>query len=220
MTQSLRQAAGSLLVVGLGGTELTGLERAWLKLVRPAGIILFRRNIADRDADAGAARRSDAASARRMRALRRCGRRNGGPAARCAGADAFGAGRGAGRARQRGTALHWRASTENLIARAVKAFGFNTTLAPVLDLALPESRRVMGTRCAGANGGRRWWRTRASFWRGWRRRAWRVAASIFPGLGGGTLDSHLETPAIRRTWQQMWQEDLGPIARCAANCRW
>ena len=47
MTASLRRAAGSLLVVGLGGTELTGLERAWLKLVRPAGIILFKRNIAD-----------------------------------------------------------------------------------------------------------------------------------------------------------------------------
>jgi beta-N-acetylhexosaminidase len=47
MTASLRCAAGSLLVVGLGGTELTGLERAWLRLVRPAGIILFRRNIAD-----------------------------------------------------------------------------------------------------------------------------------------------------------------------------
>jgi beta-N-acetylhexosaminidase len=47
MTASVRQAAGSLLVVGLSGTELTGLERAWLKLVRPAGIILFRRNIED-----------------------------------------------------------------------------------------------------------------------------------------------------------------------------
>ena len=34
-------------MVGLGGTELTGLERAWLKLVRPGGIILFRRNIAE-----------------------------------------------------------------------------------------------------------------------------------------------------------------------------
>ena len=47
MKATLRHAAGSLLVVGLGGTELTGLERAWLKLVRPAGIILFRRNIVD-----------------------------------------------------------------------------------------------------------------------------------------------------------------------------
>src|ERR1700722_8395950 len=47
MTTNIRQAAGSLLVVGLSGTELTGLERAWLKLIRPSGIILFRRNIAD-----------------------------------------------------------------------------------------------------------------------------------------------------------------------------
>jgi beta-N-acetylhexosaminidase len=47
MTASLRQAVGSLLMVGLEGAKLTGLERAWLKLVRPAGIILFKRNIAD-----------------------------------------------------------------------------------------------------------------------------------------------------------------------------
>src|SRR6185312_15711387 len=43
----LRHAAGNLLVVGLTGTELSPLERAWLKLIRPAGIILFKRNIAD-----------------------------------------------------------------------------------------------------------------------------------------------------------------------------
>src|SRR5436309_965313 len=47
MSKTVRAAAGSLLVVGLGSTELSNLERAWLKLVRPAGIILFRRNIAD-----------------------------------------------------------------------------------------------------------------------------------------------------------------------------
>jgi beta-N-acetylhexosaminidase len=40
-----------------------------------------------------------------------------------------------------------------LIAQAVKAFGFNTTLAPVLDLALPESAKVMGTRSAGETAG-------------------------------------------------------------------
>ena len=47
MASNLRHAAGSLIVVGLAGTELSSLERAWLKLVRPGGIILFRRNIAD-----------------------------------------------------------------------------------------------------------------------------------------------------------------------------
>ena len=55
MTESLRQAAGSLLVVGVEGTALTALERAWLKLLRPAGIILFRRNIEDAQADTGPA---------------------------------------------------------------------------------------------------------------------------------------------------------------------
>ncbi len=47
MTVSLRQAVGSLLVVGLADKELSAMERAWLKLMRPAGIILYRRNIAD-----------------------------------------------------------------------------------------------------------------------------------------------------------------------------
>ena len=37
MTAKLRQAAGSLLVVGLEGTELTALERVWLKQVEPVG---------------------------------------------------------------------------------------------------------------------------------------------------------------------------------------
>ena len=47
MKVKLRHAAGSLLVVGIEGTDLTGPERAWLRLVRPAGVILFRRNIMD-----------------------------------------------------------------------------------------------------------------------------------------------------------------------------
>ena len=38
-----------------------------------------------------------------------------------------------------------------LIGRAVKAFGFNTTLAPVVDLALPDSAEVMGTRAPAAD---------------------------------------------------------------------
>jgi len=32
----------------------------------------------------------------------------------------------------------------------------------------------------------------------------------FPGLGGGTRDSHLETPAIERGWKEIWELDLGP----------
>ena len=30
----------------------------------------------------------------------------------------------------------------------------------------------------------------------------------FPGLGGGTLDSHETMPLIERTWKELWAEDL------------
>ena len=42
---NLRQQVGQLIIAGVEGPELTALERAWLKLVRPGGVILFRRNI-------------------------------------------------------------------------------------------------------------------------------------------------------------------------------
>jgi beta-N-acetylhexosaminidase len=176
MTQSVRNAAGSSLLVGLEGTALTALERAWLKLLRPAGIILFRRNIEDAkqtrallteatkfctkpymafvDVEGGTVDRLRDALAP-MAPVEAVAQ-----AARAIGHSAI--------AREHG----------HLIARAIKAFGFNSPLAPVLDLGLPASEKVLATRCAG--------------------------------LGGVTLDSHLETPKIRRTWQKLWQEDLEP----------
>src|SRR5277367_575002 len=45
MSATLRQQVGQLIIAGLEGPELTSIERAWLKLIRPGGVILFRRNI-------------------------------------------------------------------------------------------------------------------------------------------------------------------------------
>ncbi len=112
MKESLRQAAGSLLVVGLGDKELTAMERAWLKLVRPAGIILFKRNIVDRLQTRALLAEATSFCATALRRLCRRGRWNGGPAARCAGADSLGAGRGASCACNR-AAPHCSANTEN-----------------------------------------------------------------------------------------------------------
>jgi beta-N-acetylhexosaminidase len=207
MTQSIRQAAGSLLAVGVGGTELTGLERAWLKLVRPAGIILFRRNI--NDAKQTQALLAEAAqfcaphSARfvdveggTVDRLRDALAPNPSVQAVAQAAQATGQ---AALAREHG----------ELVAQTVKAFGFNSSLAPVLDLGLPESQQVMGTRCAGP--------TAAEvvayahdFLAGLAAQGVAGCGKHFPGLGGGTLDSHLETPKIRRTWRELWQEDLEP----------
>jgi len=206
-TESLRHAAGSLLVVGLGGTELTAMERAWLKLVRPAGIILFRRNIADVkqtrallaearrlctprpaafvDVEGGTVNRlrDVLAPLPSVEAVARAAREVKRPAL----------------AREHG----------ELVAHATKAFGFNSSFAPVLDLGLPESREVMQTRCAApdAAGVVSY---ASEFLAGLAAHRIAGCGKHFPGLGGGTLDTHLATPSIRRTWQQLWSEDLEP----------
>lgn len=200
MSGTLRNAAGSLLVVGLSGTELTGLERAWLNLIRPAGIILFRRNIAD--ASQTRALLHEATVLCTSRSLR-CVDLEGGTVDRLR--DALApmpsaqavAGVGMGE-------VHGR-----LVGRAAKAFGLSVTLAPVLDLALPISADVMGTRAAAstANGVVNYAR---AFLSGLAAEGIAGCGKHFPGLGGGTLDSHKETPSINRNTRDLWRDDLAP----------
>jgi beta-N-acetylhexosaminidase len=208
MTASLRQAAGSLLIVGLSGTELANLERAWLKLVRPSGIILFRRNI---ETAKQTRKLLDEATALCAAYSFRCVDVEGGTVDRLR--DAL--------APMLSAQAVMRAATNTkksrlihehgeLVAQGVKAFGFNTTLAPVLDLALPESVSVMGTRAAAAtcDGVVEYAR---GFLAGLAAHGVVGCGKHFPGLGGGTLDSHLETPSINRRWSDLWNADLVPF---------
>jgi beta-N-acetylhexosaminidase len=207
MSESLRRAAGSLLVVGLAGKELTAMERAWLKLIRPAGIILYRRNISDVkqtramlgeamsyccahsptfvDVEGGVVNRLNLALAPI-------------PAAQAVATAMLRTGKKA-LAHEHG----------ELIARAVGAFGFNTSLAPMVDLALPDSKEVLGTRCPATAPADVISYAR-EFLAGLKSRGIVGCGKHFPGLGGGTLDTHVETPAIGRNWEEMWSEDLVP----------
>jgi beta-N-acetylhexosaminidase len=237
MKENLRHAAGSLLVVGLGGTELTALERAWLRLVRPAGVILFRRNIADArqtralidDATALCAPHSfccvdvEGGTVDRLRdalapmpsaqavaeAARRSDRDAWSPTlsqrARKDGAPSF----PRSQKRDHGHPTLLAREHGELIARAVKAFGFNTTLAPVLDLALSPSAEVLGSRAAGATAADVVEYAR-NFLAGLASQKVVGCGKHFPGLGGGSLDSHQETPAIHRNMRELWSEDLAP----------
>jgi len=208
MTIEIRHAAGSLLVVGLSGLELTGLERAWLKLIRPSGIILFRRNIAD-------ARQTRALLAESTNYCNnfnlRCVDIEGGTVDRLR--DAVAPMPSAQAVAQTGKPALMRHHGE-LIAREALAFGFNTTLAPVLDLSLPESAAVMGTRTAASNPTDVVVYARA-FLTGVSANGVVGCGKHYPGLGGGNLDSHLETPAIQRTLSQLWREDLVPYRELA-----
>jgi beta-N-acetylhexosaminidase len=207
MTASLRQAAGSLLVVGLSGKELTNLERAWLKLVMPAGVILFRRNIED---PKQTRKLLDDATRHCAAPSFRCVDVEGGTVDRLR--DALAPTPSAKSvtiaATRTGKTTLIREQGE-LVAQGVKAFGFNTTLAPVVDLALPESSQVLGTRAAAstADGVVDYAR---NFLAGLAAHGVVGCGKHFPGLGGGSLDSHLETPTIRRNRRELWNKDLAP----------
>ena len=203
----MREAAGSLLVVGLSGTELTALERAWLKLVRPAGVILFRRNIVDAEQTRTLLNEATGLGARHAV---RCVDVEGGTVNRLRDALAPLASVQAVAAAMRSAKKTVLAKKHGeLVARAVKEFGFNTALAPVVDLALPEAAEVLGSRTAGG--------TTAEVIAYAREFLAGVAAAgvagcgkHFPGLGGAAGDTHFVTPEIQRTWNQLWEEDLVP----------
>lgn len=213
MKHTLRQAAGSLLVVGLEGSELSALERAWLRIVRPSGIILFRRNIVD--AHQTRALRADATHLCATPSLR-CVDLEGGlvdrlrdalapiPSARSV-ADAASSTNNDALIREHGT----------LIARAVKAFGFNTTLAPVLDLALPESAKVLDSRAVSSTheGVIRYAKT---FLTALSEEGVVGCGKHFPGLGAGSVDSHALTPSIERSMRELRKHDLAPYRELAS----
>ncbi len=212
MTAKLREAVGTLLVAGLGGTELTGLERAWLRLVRPGGIILFKRNIVD--AMQTRALLDEAAAACAPHAAR-CVDVEGGAVNRLRDALApipSSQAVGAAMRKTRKPALAHQHG--ELIARAVKAFGFNTTLAPVVDLGLPEAVEVLGSRTSGATASEIIDYAR-EFLAGLAAQGVAGCGKHFPGLGGATGDTHFVTPEIDRTTRQITNEDLAPY--CALH---
>ncbi len=142
---NLREQVGQLIIVGVEGVELSPLERAWLKLIRPGGVILFRRNI--EQASQVTALLRDATEIAGA-PLFRCVDMEGGLVDRLrdliapmpSAAAVFATGKPANFVK------HGR-----LIAREARALGFNVTFAPVLDLALPISAAVMRTRAVSAD---------------------------------------------------------------------
>jgi beta-N-acetylhexosaminidase len=198
---NLRQQVGQLIVAGVEGPQLTALERAWLKLVRPGGVILFRRNI-EQAAQVTALLRevTEIAGA----PLFRCVDLEGGLVDRLrdliapmpSPAAVFATGKRANFLK------HGR-----LIGQESRVLGFNVALAPVLDLALPISSAVMRTRVVSPEPDDVV-EYASAFLEGLDAEGVLGCGKHFPGLGGGKLDSHEAMPLIDRTWKQLWAEDL------------
>lgn len=207
---NLRQQVGQLILVGIEGAELTALERAWLKLIQPSGVILFRRNIEAAAQTVGLLREVAAITTAPQF---RCIDLEGGLVDRLrdliapmpSPASVFHSGKPANFVKH-----------GHLIGKEVRALGFNVNFAPVLDLALPISATVMQTRVASgsvegvvtyANG----------FLDGLNREGILGCGKHFPGLGGGTLDSHELMPSIDRSWPELWNHDIAVFSRLATR---
>jgi beta-N-acetylhexosaminidase len=87
--------------------------------------------------------------------------------------------------------------------------GFNTDLAPVVDLALEASRAVMGSRAVSADPRQAVVYAR-EFLAGLRAAGVLGAAKHFPGLGEANLDTHAALPRVGKSWKKLWAEDLYP----------
>ncbi len=209
-TTALRHRAGSLLIVGVESTALTALETAWLHSLQPSGIILFRRNI---EAAAQLHGLWQQAASTLTQPFFRCVDLEGGTVDRLR--DLIGPTPSAAEVASTNRPAVFRAHGA-LIGRMLHALGFNLDLAPVLDLALPISRGVMGTRVVSADPANVIAYAR-EFIAGLQQHGVLGCGKHFPGLGGGTLDSHHATPSISLTWEQVWEQDLQPYRALAAE---
>jgi len=205
---TLRQAAGKVLVVGLEGAELTALESAWLKLLQPGGIILFRRNI-ETAAQTHALVQSSAQAVDHP--LLRCIDVEGGTVDRLRDLIAPMPSPFAVAATNKPELFE---KHGNLIAQEARLLALNTTFAPVLDLRTPASEPVMTSRVVSGEPDKVI-RYARSFLRGLARQGVLGCGKHFPGLGSGQVDSHHSTPVIAKPLALLWKEDLLPYRQLA-----
>jgi beta-N-acetylhexosaminidase len=206
--KALRHSAGRILIAGLESTSLSSVEAAWLRLIRPAGVILFRRNIE---------------SAGQTHALLKAARETvGAPLFRCVdveggtvdrlrdlvtpmpSAAAVGATGNANLFREHG----------RLIGHELRMLGFNTAFAPVLDLRTASSETVMTTRVVSDRPAEVA-RYGGHFLSGLAKEGVLGCGKHFPGLGTGSVDSHHSTPRIDKRLQALWDEDILPYRKLA-----
>jgi len=201
--RDLGQSIGQLLIIGFDGTEMSEKLCSLLTAVQPAGVILFARNIATPEQTY---RLLEDCQASVSTPLFTCVDMEGGRVDRFrdvlgrapAPADVFCSGD------PRFYRKHGR-----VLGEACRALGFNTDFAPVVDLALAASQKVMHSRAVSAHPAEviRYARELLA---GLRSAGVLGALKHFPGLGEANLDTHHELPSVEKSWKRLWDEDLAP----------
>jgi beta-N-acetylhexosaminidase len=202
-TNTLRQQAGQLLILGYDGVAVDSKLRATLTSLQPGGVILFARNIEEPQQTWRLLRDSQATTRVPMFL---CVDLEGGtvdrlkkviaPAPSVADVVATG--------NKKLFRMHGK-----ILGLEARALGFNTDFAPVFDLGFEASRSVLTSRTASDNPKKTILYAR-EFLRGLKSSKVLGCGKHFPGLGEGNLDSHHDMPVIQKSWKKMWDEDLVP----------
>jgi beta-N-acetylhexosaminidase len=208
----LRRQVGQLLIMGFDGTEMSSRLRVMLDKLRPGGLILFKRNI--EHVEQTHALLSEAQKASKI-PLFLCVDMEGGTVDRLreAIAPAPAVADVAATRSKKIFRKHGR-----LIGEEVRALGFNTDFAPVLDLQFEPSKSVLTSRTVSANPKETIAYARA-FLRGLRDCNVLGSGKHFPGLGEANLDSHAELPVIDKPWKALWKQDLRPYRELCRDLR-
>jgi len=202
----LQRQVGQLLVMGFDGTVMSQRLRMMLKTFQPGGSILFKRNLEDAEQAHALLSEIQHASATPMF---RCVDMEGGTVDRLR--DVIAPAPSAAEVAAAGSKKLFR-KHGRLIGEEVRALGFNTDFAPVLDLRLGPSKQVLASRTVSAKPKRATGYARG-FLRGLRECDVLGCGKHFPGLGEASFDTHSELPAIEKSLTQMWKEDLLPYRR-------
>src|SRR5947209_8216129 len=202
-TLDLRQQVGQLLIMGFDGLAMDGHLRTTLSTLQPSGVILFARNIESPQQTWKLLRDSQAISPVPMFL---CVDMEGGTVDRLKDIIApvppvqnVHATRNSRLYRMHG----------QTIGLEVRALGFNTDFAPVVDLGFEPSRSVLTSRTASADPREVVCYAR-EFLRGLKSAQVLGSGKHFPGLGEANLDTHKDLPSIHKPWKRLWAEDLLP----------
>jgi beta-N-acetylhexosaminidase len=198
-----RSGIGQLLIIGFDGTEMSPSLASLLTRLQPAGVILFARNISGGEQTFNLLKECQA---RVSTPLFTCVDMEGGRVDRFR--NVTGSSPSAADVFASGDRKLFRKHGK-VIGESCRTLGFNTDFAPVVDLALEASKTVMSSRAVSADPKQVVVYAR-EFLAGLKSANVVGSAKHFPGLGEANLDTHHELPSVRKSWKQLWAEDLYP----------
>jgi len=202
-TTSISAHIGQLLIIGFDGTQMSPHLRSLLTRLQPAGVILFARNITSGEQTHKLLHECRACVAT---PLFTCVDMEGGRVDRLR--NVIGPAPSAADVFATGNRRLYRKHGKT-IGESCRALGFNTDLAPVVDLAFEASRKVMSSRSVSADPHQATAYAR-EFLSGLRSAGVLGAIKHFPGLGEATLDTHHELPIVEKSWRKLWEADIAP----------